>query len=83
LALRPRLLACAHAGLVEDARGAIERKLAYWERLAERAWVLRHQGLSLREVTDRLLGPEDTMACLTRGHFSKINLIRSLLGAGA
>jgi len=81
-ALRPRLLACAHAGLVEDARGAIERKLAYWERLAERAWALRHEGLSLREVTDRLLGPEDEMACFTRGHFSKINLIRSLLGEG-
>jgi hypothetical protein len=30
-----RLLACAHAGLVEDARGAIERKLAYWECLVK------------------------------------------------
>jgi glyoxylase-like metal-dependent hydrolase (beta-lactamase superfamily II) len=83
LALRPRLLVCSHAGLVEDVGGAIERKIAYWEGLAERARALRREGLSLREVTDRILGPEDMMARFTRGHFTKINLIRSLLGEGA
>jgi len=82
LALRPRLLACAHAGLVEDGCAAIERKLAYWEHLAERARVLRRRGLSLRRVTGVLLGPEDRMAFFTRGHFSKLNLVRSLLGEG-
>jgi len=80
LALRPRLLVCSHAGLIEDACGAIERKIAYWEGLAEQARVLRREGLPLREVTERILGPEDTMARFTRGHFTKINLIRSLLG---
>jgi glyoxylase-like metal-dependent hydrolase (beta-lactamase superfamily II) len=79
LALRPRLLICAHAGLVEDACGAIERKIAYWEGLAEQGRALRCGGLSLREVTERLLGPEDTMSRFTRGHFAKINLIRALL----
>lgn len=80
LALRPRLLICSHAGLVEDACGAIERKIAYWEGLAEKARALRRQGLSLREVTDRLLGPEGPTGRITRGHFAKINLVRSLLG---
>ena len=80
LALQPRLLVCSHAGLVEDGCGAIERKIAYWEGLAEGARTLCQEGLSLREVTDRLLGPEDAMAFVTRGHFAKINLIRSLLG---
>ena len=80
LALRPRLLVCSHAGLVEDGCGAIERKIAYWEGLAEQARALRREGLPLREVTDRILGPEDAMALFTRGHFTKINLIRSLLG---
>jgi glyoxylase-like metal-dependent hydrolase (beta-lactamase superfamily II) len=83
LALRPRLLVCSHAGLVEDGCGAIARKIAHWEGLAEQARALRRQGLPLREVTDRLLGPEDMMARFTRGHFTKINLIRSLLGDGA
>jgi glyoxylase-like metal-dependent hydrolase (beta-lactamase superfamily II) len=80
LALRPRLLVCSHAGLIEDGCGAIEGKIAYWEGLAEQARALRREGVSLREATDRLLGPEDMMARLTRGRFAKINLIRSLLG---
>jgi glyoxylase-like metal-dependent hydrolase (beta-lactamase superfamily II) len=79
LALRPRLLVCSHAGLVEDGCRAIGRKIAYWEYLAEQAHTLRSKGLSLREVTDRLLGAEGLMTHITRGHFAKINLIRSLL----
>jgi len=80
LALRPRVLFCAHAGVVEDASGAIERKIAYWEGLAEEARALREKGLSLRQITDRLLGPEDLMSHVSGGHFAKIHLIRSLLG---
>ena len=80
LALRPRLLLCSHAGVVEDACGAIERKIAYWEGLAEGARALQRGRFSLREATDQLLGREDMMARFTRGHFAKINLIRSLLG---
>lgn len=79
LALRPRLLFCSHAGLVKDACGAIERKIAYWEQLAERARALHSQGLSLREIRDRLLGPEGWMTRFSGGHFAKIHLIRSLL----
>jgi glyoxylase-like metal-dependent hydrolase (beta-lactamase superfamily II) len=79
LALQPKLLICSHAGLIEDACGAVGRKIAYWESLAEQARVLHHEGLSLREVTDRLLGPEGMLTHASRGHFAKINLIRSLL----
>jgi glyoxylase-like metal-dependent hydrolase (beta-lactamase superfamily II) len=79
LALQPRLLICSHAGFVEDACGAIARKIAFWECLAEQAWALRAEGASLQEVTDRLLGPESLMTRLTRGHFGKVNLIRALL----
>jgi len=79
LELRPRLLICAHAGIVEDACAAIEDKIAYWEGLAGQARTLRGQGLSLRQITSQLLGAEDRMAWATGGHFSKRNLIRSLL----
>lgn len=82
LALRPRLLACSHAGLVEDACGAIERKIAYWEGLARQARDLMQEGMSLRDVSRRLLGPEDMMTRLTRRHFAKVHLIRSLLEGG-
>jgi glyoxylase-like metal-dependent hydrolase (beta-lactamase superfamily II) len=79
LALQPRLIVCAHAGFVEDACAAIERKIAYWEGLAVQARALRRQGLSLRKITARLLGSESLMTRVTRGHFSKVNLIRALL----
>lgn len=80
LALRPRLLICAHSGLVEDGCGAIERKISFWETIAERARVLLDEGVPMGEVRDRILGKEDHMAYLTQGHFSKVNLIRALLG---
>lgn len=83
LALRLRLLICSHAGFVEDPCGAIERKIAYWERLTDQARALRTEGLPLREVTDRLLGPEGLASTISRGHFAKINLVRSLLDGAA
>jgi glyoxylase-like metal-dependent hydrolase (beta-lactamase superfamily II) len=79
LALRPRLLICSYAGMIEDACAAIERKIAYWESLAEQAQTLQRQRLSLRAISDRLLGREGMMTRVTGGHFAKINLIRSLL----
>ncbi len=79
LELQPRVLFCAHAGMVVDACAAIERKIAYWERLAERARALRVEGLPVREITRRLVGPEGWMTAVSRGEFSKGNLIRSLL----
>ena len=82
LVLQPRLLFCGHADFTEDACEAIERKIAYWEGLAKGARVLRREGLSLREVTERLLGPETLMTRITGGHFSKLNLIRALLEDG-
>lgn len=79
LALRPRLLFCGHAGVVEDACGAIERKITYWEGLAERARKLQERGIALEEIARELLGPEGLMARASGGDFAKIHLIRSLL----
>jgi glyoxylase-like metal-dependent hydrolase (beta-lactamase superfamily II) len=83
LALRPQLLICSHAGFVEDPCGAIERKIAYWALVTDQARALRREGLSLREVTDRLLGPEGLAGHISLGHFAKINLVRSLLDRAA
>ncbi len=79
LALQPRALFCAHAGLVEDPCRAIERKVAYWERLGEQARALREEGLQVRQITHRLLGREGWIDRVSLGHMSKINLVRSLL----
>lgn len=79
LTLRPKLLCCCHAGIVEDASGAIERKLDYWRQLRTQVLVLQQDGLSPPEIRDHLLGPEGQITHMTRGHFSKINLINALL----
>ena len=78
-ALRPRLMMCSHAGFVEEPCAAIDRKLRYWEEIAERAWALRKAGHGTAEIRDALLGAEGLEARLSRGHFSKKNLIESLL----
>ena len=79
LALRPQLLVCSHAGFVEDGCSAIQRKIAYWEQLAEESRRLRESGWSSKEITGVLLGREGLPTRLSRGHFSKRNLVNSLL----
>lgn len=80
LALDPEVMICSHAGLVEDARGAIEAKIGWWEGLAAEARALRERGWSLRRITRRLLGREGFLFYAGLGDFSKKNLVRSLLG---
>jgi glyoxylase-like metal-dependent hydrolase (beta-lactamase superfamily II) len=79
LTLRPKLLVCSHTGVIEDACGAIERKIAYWEQLRIQAQTLRRSDLSVHEVTGHLLGGEGWMTRVSGGHMSKINLVRALL----
>lgn len=81
LALGPELLACAHAGVLEDARGSLERKIRFWEELRREAVRLVDGGLPLGEITRRLLGREAVWTWLSAGDFSKRNLIRSLLAS--
>ena len=44
-----------------------------------KALELRQKGLSPREIRRRLLGLEDKMHTITGGHFSKQNVIDSIL----
>ena len=78
-ALGPEVLICAHAGLVRDACAAIERKIAWWEGLAEEARALRDRGWPVRRITRRLLGREGFLFYASFGDFSKRNLVRELL----
>ncbi len=78
-ALEPDLLICSHAGLVKDAGAAIERKIAWWEGLAEKARELRDRGLEPRAIARALLGREGFFWYISLGDFSKRNLVRDLL----
>jgi glyoxylase-like metal-dependent hydrolase (beta-lactamase superfamily II) len=72
-------LFCSHAGRVADAKAALCRKIDYWEDIQGRACDLRRAGQPLEAIRDQLLGPEGWMTTFTRGHFSKLNLLRSLI----
>ena len=63
----------------DDPQEAIEKKAEYLAELGERVWRLHGQGLSPREIRDRLLGRELPIAYWTLGHFSGLNLVRSYL----
>ncbi|MFN8485861.1 MAG: MBL fold metallo-hydrolase [Anaerolineae bacterium] len=78
-ALEPRVLFCAHAGVVEQPSEAIARKLAYWEELRVKAAALEEQGEPLPDVSAAVMGPEGPMTRFSRGHISKLNLTRALV----
>lgn len=78
--LDPERLFCAHGGVVDDGRRALERKAAWWRELAQRAHELAGRGLGTRAITRRLLGREQAFYWLSLGDFSKRNLIAKLLG---
>jgi glyoxylase-like metal-dependent hydrolase (beta-lactamase superfamily II) len=82
LALEPQVMICAHAGFVENPCRAIERKIAYWQSLSEEARKLYDEGLSTEQITTTLMGAEGLATHLSRGRFSKRNLIASLLSRG-
>lgn len=63
----------------DDPQEAIEKKTKYLEELGEKVWRLHGQGLSPKEIRDRLLGRELPIAYWTLGHFSGLNLVRSYL----
>ena len=83
LALEPELLICDHAGILEHARERLTRKIDWWEGLAADARALRDEGLSVADITRRLLGREELLTYASLGDFSKRNLIRALLHASA
>lgn len=78
-ALSPGVLFCSHAGFVEEPRAAIGRKLAFWRELALAAQRLAASGIPERAITRQLLGREDLLTLISRGHFSKANLTQALL----
>lgn len=81
-ALHPTILFCGHAGVIDDPAAAIARKLAYWDTLRVEIQRRKGGGQSLNAIRDALLGPEGMMAHLSRGHLSKLNMIRALDALG-
>ncbi len=68
---------------VPNGREALGSCLDYLKSLAREVKLLHQQGLSEGHIMDRIFGGESSMAELTNGQFSSINLINSLLKSGS
>jgi glyoxylase-like metal-dependent hydrolase (beta-lactamase superfamily II) len=77
--LDPTALFCGHAGVIEQPRVAILRKLQFWDGLRAQARDLKLRGRSLSDIRTAVLGPEGRTTRFTQGHLSKLNLTRALL----
>jgi len=67
---------CPHGGIFENGKEMLTTKLNNILTLCEKAQKLKKQGLSHQQITLKLLGPENMVGKLSRGNFSKINLIK-------
>lgn len=74
-------LFCSHAYKVYNSTAPFQAKIDLWERVKQEGAGLKLQGLTLDQVTRRLLGPDRWYEFLTRGDFSKRNLVAGLLKA--
>lgn len=69
-------LFCPHGGVIKNGKVALQEKLDNILNTCDKAQTLNQRGLSLDEITQHILGPEDLVAKLTGGNFCKTNLIR-------
>ncbi|HVG07121.1 MAG TPA: MBL fold metallo-hydrolase [Thermoanaerobaculia bacterium] len=79
LELKPEILICDHAGILEHAPERLARKIRFWEDLAGQARELREQGHTTDDIALRLLGRDGFLSWASFGDFSHRNLIESLL----
>ncbi|MBB6520408.1 MBL fold metallo-hydrolase [Pseudoteredinibacter isoporae] len=70
---------CPHRGIDEAGKAGMQDKLNYLIDLCQNAQQNREQGLSLDENTFQILGKPEMMDKISRGNFSKANLIRQAL----
>jgi glyoxylase-like metal-dependent hydrolase (beta-lactamase superfamily II) len=70
---------CSLKGQVKDGKSALTQKIAFMDELKAKAIDLLRKGLSPKKTRLLLLGREDTMAFITRGHYSKQNTVDSIL----
>ncbi len=80
LALEPAVVFDAHRGLLRDPKGQLGAKIRWLETTIGRIEELVRHGREPGMITREVLGPEETIAMLSRGEMSKANFVRAVLG---
>ena len=70
---------CSLKGPIRKGTESLKAKLDFMKTLREDAGRLMESGAGRKEIRKKLLGDEDWMFYLTSGHFSKQNLINSVI----
>jgi len=76
-------LFCGLGAVMDDGRGALRGKLAYWEEVCQRVVGLRAAGMSAAEIRRSILGAEGFMRWISSGDFCKQYLVDQVLSIGA
>ncbi len=75
------VLFCGSGKVLENATEQLRLKLEFLEELQQRAVERQAQGWPIERIRDDLLGREGWFRLISRGEFSKLNLVRGLLSA--
>lgn len=78
--MKPEVVFPSHGPVLERPQEQLGAQIERLEGLRDRARALRREGLDERAIADRLLGRGGWMALASAGEFSKLRLIRGLLG---
>ncbi|HBQ25924.1 MAG TPA: Zn-dependent hydrolase [Syntrophomonas sp.] len=70
---------CAHSGVVENGKAMLQEKLNYLLNLQEKVEGLRRQGLTDREVDQKLFPKIPLITKVSRGEWSSYNIISTIL----
>ena len=79
LALEPVLLLDAHRGPIREPAPQLRAKIAWMEETIGEVEALHASGVAEREITRRVLGRESTTGWVSRGEYSKRELVRAIL----
>ena len=72
-------LLCSHRGPLNEGKRRLREKLDFLANLNGQVQELHKQGLSNKEITTKILGPEDSMRLWSFGKFKKQHIINSCL----
>lgn len=69
---------CAHAGVIENGKYKLGKKLNYLKELQEQVIGMRNQGLTDREIDDKINGFKLSITEISCGEWSSYNIIRTI-----
>lgn len=82
VALRPRRFFDGHRGLLPDAVVQLTAKADWIEAMIGAIEEGARRGWPVKVIRNEVLGREDRMGIVSRGHYSRLNFVRNVLASG-